>query len=196
MNLADIDRDMDAPFAGNVMAPAADASTSAATDAGQSQENSTTSSQTPADTVARKKVVLILCSRNGTARQAISRFGNQMNLALEIIDNNPDQPSGIADQLYNHRDAQFAIIYWGEPTGREPPGFAHPERYAGFVLGFALGRLGRARVFLLGSEKTPPLPGFERIMVTQLDPSGNWQMSLARRMESAGIELDMSKLSE
>ena len=191
INLTDTDQDIDSPFAGNATATA---DAPAAADPQKSEETSTTAPVMSADMVARKKVLLILCSRNGTARQAISRFGNQMNLALEIVDNNPDQPSSIAEQLFAHRDAQFAIIYWGEPAGREPPGFAHPDRYAGFVLGFALGRLGRARVFILASEKTLPLPGFDRIMATQLDPTGTWQAQLARRMQSAGIEVDMSKL--
>lgn len=193
LNLTDSDRDMDDSTGTKVMA-GADANVSAVTDAGKSPRASTTPRLASADGFARKKVLLILCSRNGTARQAITRFGNRMNLALEIIDNNPDQPNNIAEQLFNHRDAQFAIIYWGEPNGREPPGYAHPERYVGFVLGFALGRLGRGRVFILGSEKAPPLPGFERIMVAQLDPTGDWQLQLARRMRSAGIDLDMSKL--
>lgn len=143
----------------------------------------------------RRKVLLILCSRNGTARQAITRFGNQMNLALEVIDYNPDQPSSIANQLFDHRDAQFAIIYWSEPNGREPPGFAHPERYVGFALGFALGRFGRGRVFVLGSVKSPPLPGFDRIMLAHLDSTGSWQVQLARRMRSGGLDVDMSKLA-
>jgi predicted nucleotide-binding protein len=148
----------------------------------------------PGATLTRKKVVLILCSRNGTVRQAIGRFGNQMNLAMEIVDYYPEEPHRFVENMFEHRDAQFAIVYWSEPNERETPGFAHPERYVGFVLGFILGRLGRGRVFVLGSARTHPLPGFERIALSQLDSTGSWQIQLARRMKAAGIVLDISRL--
>ena len=149
---------------------------------------------TPA-TLSKTKIVLVLCSRNGTARQALCRFASQMNLEFEIIDFNPEQPATIAEQLYHHRDAKFAIIYWGEPAGRELPGSAHPERYVGFALGFVLGRLGRGRVFIMGSTATPPLPGFTRVLSAQLDSSGGWQIQLARRMKAAGVDVDLNKLT-
>ena len=145
--------------------------------------------------LSKTKIVLVLCSRNGTARQALCRFASQMNLEFEIIDFNPEQPATIAEQLYHHRDAKFAIIYWGEPAGRELPGSAHPERYVGFALGFVLGRLGRGRVFIMGSTATPPLPGFTRVLSAQLDSSGGWQIQLARRMKSAGVDVDLNKLT-
>ena len=145
--------------------------------------------------LSQTKVLLVLCSRNGTARQAICRFAAQMSLTFEIIDYNPDHPHQIVEQLYHHRDAKFAVVYWGEPTGREMPGSAHPERYVGFTLGFALGRLGRGRVFILGSVATPPLPGFARILVAQLDSTGGWQIQLARRMKSAGVDIDLNQLT-
>jgi len=118
-----------------------------------------------------------------------------MNLNFEIIDYNPDSPARIVNEIYNHRDAGFAIVYWGEPTGRELPGSAHPERYVGFSLGFALGRFGRGRVFVLGSTTTPPLPGFARLLVSQLDSSGGWQIQLARRMKAAGVDIDLNLLT-
>ncbi|GEM_PF-6265187 len=195
LSLSDTDKDPVVSSGSEVVASAAGGvGVAAIPDRAALHQSPATAPPEPPIAFSRKKVLLILCSRNGTARQAISRFGNQMNLALEIIDYNPDQPNSIADQLFNHRDAQFAIIYWGEPNGREPPGFAHPERYVGFALGFALGRFGRGRVFVLGSVKSPPLPGFDRIMVAHLDSTGNWQMQLAHRMRSGGLDVDMSKL--
>lgn len=146
-------------------------------------------------TISKTKIILILCSRNGTARQALCRFASQMNQHFEIIEYNPEQPASIAEQLYYHRDAKFAIIYWGEPNGRELPGSAHPERYVGFALGFALGRLGRGRVFIMGSTTTPPLPGFTRVLASQLDSGGGWQIQLARRMKAAGVDIDLNKLT-
>ena len=145
--------------------------------------------------INKTKILLLLCSRNGTARQALCRFASKMDLHFEIIDYNPEQPATIVEQLYHHRDAQFAIIYWGEPSGRELPGSAHPERYVGFALGFALGRLGRGRVFIMGSTATAPLPGFARILSSQLDSGGGWQIQLARRMKSAGVDIDLNQLA-
>lgn len=141
------------------------------------------------------KILLILCSRNGTAKQAICRFANQMNLNFEIVDFSPEQPHGIVDQIYHHRDAKFAVVYWGEPGGKELPGYAHPERYVGYALGFILGRLGRGRVFVLGSTSSMPLPGFNKVVVTPLDSGGGWNIQLARRMKSGGVNIDLNKLS-
>lgn len=141
------------------------------------------------------KILLICCSRNGTARQALCRFAAQLKFSFEIIEFNPEQPSNLIEQIYHHRDAKFAVIYWGEPTGRELPGSAHPERYVGFALGFAVGRLGRGRVCMLGSTTAAPLPGFTRILVAQLDAGGGWQIPLGRRMKNAGIDVDLNKLT-
>ena len=143
----------------------------------------------------REKIIMVLCSRNGTARQAICRFAAQMNATLEIIEYNADQPSQIIEQVFRHRDAKFAIVYWGEPNGRELPGSAHPERYVGYTLGFILGRLGRGRVFIMGSTTIAPLPGFNHMVVSQLDSGGGWQIMLGRRMKAAGLNVDLNKLS-
>lgn len=148
-----------------------------------------------APNVARTKIMLVLCSRNGTARQALCRFAKQMNLDFEIVDFNPEHPARIVEHIHQHRDAKFAVVYWGEPNGRELPGSAHPERYVGFSLGFVLGRLGRGRVFVLGSTTTPPIPGFTRVLVSQLDSSGGWQIQLARRMKAAGVDIDLNSLT-
>jgi predicted nucleotide-binding protein len=141
------------------------------------------------------KIMLVLCTRNGTARQALCRFAAQMDLNFEIIDYNPEEPHAIIEQMYRHRDAKFAVVYWADPSGKEMPGSAHPERYVGFSLGFVLGRLGRARVFIIGSNNAAPLPGFSRILVAQLDLGGGWQIQLARRMKAAGIDIDLNRLA-
>ena len=141
------------------------------------------------------KVLLLLVSRNGTARQALCRFAAQVDIDFEIIDFNPEQPHSIVEHMYRHRDAKFAVVYWADPVGAELPGSAHPERYVGFALGFVLGRLGRGRVFIIGSTTTPPLPGFARILVAQLDMGGGWQIQLARRMKAAGIDVDLNRLA-
>jgi len=141
------------------------------------------------------KIMLILCTRNGTARQALCRFAAQMDLNFEIIDFNPQEPHQLVEQMYRHRDAKFAIVYWADPAGKELPGSAHPERYVGFALGFVLGRLGRGRVFIIGSRDAAPLPGFTRILVSQLDVGGGWQIQLARRMKAGGIDLDLNRLA-
>lgn len=141
------------------------------------------------------KIMLVLVSRNGTARQALCRFAAQMDLNFEIIDFNPEEPNKIVESIYRHRDAKFAVVYWADPGGEEMPGSAHPERYVGFSLGFVLGRLGRGRVFIIGSTTTPPLPGFARILVSQLDMGGGWQIQLARRMKAAGIDIDLNRLA-
>ena len=141
------------------------------------------------------KVLLLLVSRNGTARQALCRFAAQVDIDFEIIDFNPEQPHSIVEHMYRHRDAKFAVVYWADPIGPELPGSAHPERYVGFSLGFVLGRLGRGRVFIIGSTTTPPLPGFARILVAQLDMGGGWQIQLARRMKAAGIDVDLNRLA-
>lgn len=148
----------------------------------------------PSRRVLPVKIMLILCTRNGTARQALCRFAAQMDLNFEIIDFNHEEPHLMVEQMYRHRDAKFAVVYWAEPTGKEMPGSAHPERYVGFALGFVLGRLGRGRVFIVGASNAAPLPGFARILVAQLDLGGGWQIQLARRMKAAGIDVDFNRL--
>ena len=113
----------------------------------------------PVVQVPKTKVMLVLCSRNGTARQALCRFATQMNLHFEIVDYNPEQPAMLAEQIYHHRDSKFAVVYWGEPAGRELPGThtrnAMPDsRWASHWADLAAG------AFHHGIDHDAPLPGF------------------------------------
>jgi hypothetical protein len=47
----------------------------------------------------------------------------------------------------------------------------------------------------MGSSTAPPLPGFARLLVSQLDSSGGWQIQLARRMRAANLDIDLNRLS-
>ena len=193
MNLQQDEEAMGLPSSGLPGTAGATSAIGSPTQSGKSRKSESKPAAKSVSKLSHTKVLLVLCSRNGTARQAICRFAAQMNLTLEIIDYNPDHPHQLIEQLYQHRDAKFAVVYWGEPTAvaRLGASGAVCRVHAGICPRPA----GRGRVFILGSVATPPLPGFARILVAQLDSTGGWQIQLARRMKSAGVDIDLNRLT-
>lgn len=70
---------------------------------------------------------------------------------------------------------------------------AGAQRAALFQIGCVVGRLGTSRVCILLAPGAAPLPetGLPHVAI---DPTGGWQLQLARQLKQAGIEVDMNKL--
>ena len=67
------------------------------------------------------------------------------------------------------------------------------SRLALFQIGCAVGRLGVNRVCVLLAPGAAPCPetGLAHIAI---DPTGGWQLQLARQLKQAGMDVDMNKL--
>ena len=67
------------------------------------------------------------------------------------------------------------------------------SRLALFQIGCAVGRLGTNRVCVLLAPGAAPCPetGLAHIAI---DPTGGWQLQLARQLKQAGMDVDMNKL--
>ena len=67
------------------------------------------------------------------------------------------------------------------------------SRLALFQIGCAVGRLGTNRVCVLLAPGAAPCPetGLAHVAI---DPTGGWQLQLARQLKQAGMDVDMNKL--
>jgi predicted nucleotide-binding protein len=61
-------------------------------------------------------------------------------------------------------------------------------------LGYFCGALGRRRVSVLTKEGVNVPSDFLGVACTLLDPRGDWQLSLARDMKSAGLSFDANRI--
>ena len=70
---------------------------------------------------------------------------------------------------------------------------AGAQRAALFQIGCAVGRLGTNRVCVLLAPGAAPLPetGLPHVAI---DPTGGWQLQLARQLKGAGMDVDLNKL--
>jgi hypothetical protein len=67
------------------------------------------------------------------------------------------------------------------------------SRLALFQIGCVVGRLGASRVCVLLAPGAAPCPetGLAHVAI---DPTGGWQLQLARQLKQAGMDVDMNKL--
>ncbi len=73
------------------------------------------------------------------------------------------------------------------------PADAAAVRVALFHLGYAVGRLGTNRVCVLHPASAPLCPE-SRVVHIPADPTGAWQLQLARHLKQAGLNADLNKL--
>jgi hypothetical protein len=134
----------------------------------------TVSTSAPASGAAAK--CLLLCREdNAPAREAVMRFAEQLDLPVAAM-------VGAAPEELDHARASFAILLTGA-KGLDP-----------FELGFCMGRLGNKRLCIVTPADAPAgdTRGLPSIL---LDNGEGWQLSLARQLRRAGINVDLNRLA-
>jgi hypothetical protein len=122
--------------------------------------------------------LLVVRRVDEACRQAVAEFLESLEIDVSVVEETPD----MANMLDRNKAVRFAVVLSSE---------SHNDHL--FELGFCAGRLGMQRVILLNTQQvqnqdTRGLPQLS------IDPSGGWQLQLARQLRRAGLEIDLNKL--
>jgi hypothetical protein len=113
--------------------------------------------------------------------KAVSAFLIGLGLTVVTVESS-DQPSAVLDALDGQPHATFAVFVGEAGAGED-----------GFGLGCCVGRLNRQRVCMMSPGSVDPASA-SLVHRIALDAAGAWQLSLARHLKSAGIDIDLNKL--
>jgi hypothetical protein len=145
-------------------------------------------------TTVVKPVGLLLVSAADEAK-AVCEFLADLAVAPRVVAATDDDPADPEVLVAGPTPPAFALV-WPPAAG---PGQPTPAAVAAFQfrLGFLVGRLGAARVCLVGTASDPRAPaaasGTSLATVT-LDSHGGWQLPLARTLKRAGVQVDLNRL--
>lgn len=171
---------------------------------------SSTSSQVDNTATIDMKKVFIVHGHNDALKIGVARTLEQMGLKAIILHEQEDYGNTIIEKFEtNASDIGFAIILLTaddmgvskrdmERESKEKDYKADPKARARqnvvFEMGYFIGKLDRAHVFLLmesGVEKPGDLDG---IIYTPVDSEGVWKFKLAKRLDAVGYSVNMKAI--
>lgn len=143
--------------------------------------------------------VFLVHGHNEAAIHETARFLERFDLDVTILREQPNSGRTIIEKFIDFSDVAFAVILLtGDDRGGkidEAYENQKPRARQNVVLelGFFLGKLGRKRVCALYQDGVDIPSDYSGVLFIPLDKNGAWQMSLARELKSAGLDIDMNK---
>lgn len=142
--------------------------------------------------------VFLVHGHNEVAIHETARFLERFDLDVTILREQPNSGRTIIEKFIDFSDVAFAVILLtGDDRGGkidETYENQKPRARQNVVLelGFFLGKLGRKRVCALYQDGVDIPSDYSGVLFIPLDKNGAWQMSLARELKSAGLDIDMN----
>lgn len=132
--------------------------------------------------------------------EAVARFIEQLELNPVILHERPSRGSTIIEKLEKHADVSFAVVlltpddvgFVSTDTGNPRP---RARQNVILELGYFLGRLGRNKTcaLVVGGVEVPS--DYLGVVYISLDAGGGWKLKLVKELRSAGLPIDMNKVS-
>ena len=144
--------------------------------------------------------VFIVHGHDETAKLAVARFVERLDLDAIILDEQPSESLTIIEKFERYtNDADFAIVLMtpddiGAPIQQENKLKLRARQNVIFELGYffhALGRKGVCALYKEGVELPSDVYGVVYVLMDEFDA---WQLTLAREMRQAGLSFDLNKL--
>jgi predicted nucleotide-binding protein len=144
--------------------------------------------------------VFVVHGRDAGAAEAVARFIERLAMRPLILRELPTSGRTIFQKLLRYSGVSFAVVLL-TPDDQGGLRDAAPlsQRYRArqnviFELGFFVGKLGAARVCALYRDGVELPSDYEGVGYVPFDENGAWQLSLAREMKHAGIEVDLNRI--
>ena len=134
----------------------------------------------PAAPVARG--ALIVLAADERSQRAVADFLEALGLALHVVHHASAPAKPFIEQIDDLGDARFALLLANDLSEHL------------FELGCCVGRLGAARVAVLGGDN-PTTCDARSVAQISLDSAGAWQLQLARHLRRGGVPIDLNKLA-
>ncbi|MFP3976179.1 MAG: TIR domain-containing protein [Dehalococcoidia bacterium] len=144
------------------------------------------------------KRVFVVHGHNEAIRNSVARFLERIDLDPIILNEKPNKGGTVIEKFFDYADVGFAVVLLtADDVGRAKDDDALLPRARQNVileLGFFLGRLSSGRVAALYENDVKIPSDYKGVIYTPLDDAGAWQLSLARELHAAGLEVDLNKI--
>lgn len=154
------------------------------------------SAATPILSDSRK--VFVVHGHDEAAKLALARFIEKLDLTPVILHEKPNEGRTIIEKFEDHVDVGFAVVLMtpddvGALAKEKDKLKPRARQNVILELGFFLGKLGRKHVCALYKENVEIPSDYKGVLFIPMDKNNGWQLSLAREIKAAGIEIDLNK---
>ncbi len=148
------------------------------------------------------KKVFIVHGHDETVKTSVARFVEKLGLNAIILHEQASKGKTIIEKFEEQAlSSSFSIVLLtpddiGYPKGKNDLSNSRARQNVIFELGYFCGAIGRKNVFVLYKEGVEIPNDYLGVVYTQYDVGGGWQLSLAKEMKQAGLDIDMNKVFE
>jgi hypothetical protein len=147
--------------------------------------------------------VFVVHGTNEHRREQVARFAGQVvgnETPVIVLREQANQGQTLLEKFESSAaEARYAIVLLTADDEGKAVGGTDFELRARqnvvFELGFFFGKLGRDRVAVLYEEGVRRPSDIEGLVYIALDDVDGWKLQLAREMRSAGLDVDMNRLT-
>ena len=153
---------------------------------------------TEATTLTNSRDVFIVHGHDDHAKLAVVNFIGKLQLNPVVLHEKPNEGRTIIEKFEDHADVAFAVVLMtpddvGALAAEKDKLKSRARQNVILELGFFLGSLGRKRVCALYKENVEIPSDYKGVLFIPMDKNNAWQLSLAREIKAAGIEIDLNK---
>jgi predicted nucleotide-binding protein len=164
------------------------------------EEMSSFYAKPPERTVAiMNRKVFIVHGHDEAAKFAVVSFIGKLDLTPVILHEQPNKGRTIIEKFQDHSDVGFAVVLMtpddiGALAKEKDKLNPRARQNVILELGFFLGKLGRKHVCALYKENVEIPSDYKGVLFIPMDASNGWQLSLAKEIKAAGIDIDLNKV--
>ena len=142
--------------------------------------------------------VFVIHGQDESAREAVARFLEQLELIPVILHELPNKGRTIIEKFEDYAGVTFAVVLLtpddaGRPAGNVNSLKARARQNVIFELGFFLGKLGRERVCALRKDDVETPSDYDGVVYIKLDCEGGWRMKLIQELKAANFDVDANR---
>jgi predicted nucleotide-binding protein len=153
----------------------------------------------PHQRLPNSRKVFIVHGHDDAAREALARFLAKIDLEPIILNEQVSGNRTIIEKIEEYGDdVGFAVVLLtpddaGAAMADKDKLQPRARQNVIFELGYFIGRLGRNNVCALKKGDLEVLSDYAGVVYTAMDAAGAWKTTLAREIDSVGIEIDFNK---
>ncbi|MHC4864284.1 MAG: TIR domain-containing protein [Planctomycetota bacterium] len=140
--------------------------------------------------------VFIVHGHDDAAKERVARFIERLGLKAIVLHEQPDKGRTVIEKFEDHSNVGFAVVLLtpddiGGPINDKDKQRPRARQNVIFELGFFIGKLGRDRVCALYKGDVEIPSDYKGVLYKPM--KGDWQLSLAKEIQAAGIPVDLNK---
>jgi len=156
----------------------------------------------PTPAVNRSNKIFIVHGHDDVMKLSAARAVENFGLKAVILHERLNKGKTIIEKFEHNSNVGFAVVLLSPDdmayiSGKDAKtARPRPRQNVIFELGFFVGKLGRANVFVLykKTEDFEMLSDYAGVVYQEFDAAGNWKLELARELSSAGYNIPKEAL--